>query len=343
MTDDPTAVELIARIRQGEPAALAILYDRHASRVYGLAFRFLGDRADAEDVVQETFFQVWHQAHRFDETRASVEGWLLMITRSRALDRLRATGRRSRREKGFDPQESDVAAPDGGIDHILIEQEHGRRVRREFEELPAGQRIAVELAFYQGLTRVEIAEVLGQPVGTVKTRIRLALHRMREGLDGRGEVSRQREPSPFTVALAAYLMKQPRLTHAYRCLRTLRVLVVDDDADTLEMIHTVLQSAGATVLTAPSAAEGIARLEAEWPDVILADINMPRADGYSLIRRARAFAETSGHRLTAAAFTALGYGERERALRAGFSAFLAKPVQPHVLVDLVGQLANQAA
>ena len=346
MSEEPATTALIGRIRHGDAEALASLYDRHANRVYSLALRILRHPADAEDVVQETFLQVWHQAARFDERRASVEGWLLMIARSRALDRLRRSGRRSRREEGLDPLQrdvSDVPASGRSVDHALIGEADGRAVRQEFRALPVVQRIAVELAFYQGLTHVQIAEVLCQPLGTVKTRIRLALLRMRNGLNGHREVSPSHEPSPFTVALAAYLAERPRLTPSCRSLLALRILVVDDDAETVDMIRTVLQSAGATVMTAPSTAEGMARLEVAWPDVILADINMPLDDGYSLIRRARAVADASGRRLVAAAFTALGEQETPKALREGFCALIPKPVEPQVIVALVGRLANQAA
>lgn len=343
MTDDAVADDLIIKIRQGDVTALAALYDRHVTLVYNLACRIVRNPADAEDVVQETFLQVWQQAWRFDHARAGVASWLLMITRSRALDRLRQTSGRLRREEAIGRAEHLHAASELATDHALIRTEDGREVRRAFDALPAIQRLTLELAFYEGLTHSEIAEAMCQPLGTVKTRIRLALHKMRDGLNGEPSEFNAREPSPFTVALAEHLAIRPRLTPRYRSLRGLRLLVVDDDAETVDLISTVLQSAGATVMTARSTPDGLARLGGAWPDVILADIAMPRDDGYSLIRQARVLADAAGHRLTAAAFTALGEREQERALRAGFAALVCKPVQPHVLLDVVSRLASRAA
>ena len=335
--------DLVARMRQGDVMALAALYDRFATLVYSLALRITRNSADAEDVAQEVFLQAWQQAAKFDSGRAAVGGWLAMMTRSRALDRLRRMAGRSRREQGLARAEHLVPAREWAADQALIQTEDTREVRREFELLPAIQRVPLELAFYEGLTYSQIADVLCQPLGTVKTRIRLALLRMRDGLSEQRADSPAREPSPFTVALAEHLARHPVLTPAYRSLRGLQLLVVDDDAETVDLVATVLQSAGATVTTARSTPDGLARLGAAWPDVLLADILMPRDDGYSLIRQARVLAETSGRRLTALAFTALGAGEHDRALRAGFATFVPKPVQPHTLIDVVARVASRAA
>ncbi|MEO5895260.1 MAG: response regulator [Vicinamibacterales bacterium] len=225
----------------------------------------------------------------------------------------------------------------------MIREQHGREARREFEALPAMQRIPVELAFYEGLTHSEIADILCQPLGSVKTRIRLALHKMRDGLNGAASVAPSREPSPFTVALANHLARHPRLKPARRSLRGLRVLVVDDDGETVDLVTTVLQSAGATVMTAQSTSEGLAWLGTIWPDLILADITMPRDDGYSLLRLARVLADASGLPLREAAFTARGTDEGAKARQAGFVALVAKPIQPHVLVETVASLTGRAA
>ena len=343
MTDSPAPPELIVRLRRGDVTALAGLYDRHAAVVYGLVCRIVQNHADAQDVVQETFLQVWQQAWRFDDTRGEFEGWLLTIARSRALDRVRRTSCRWRREEGLDHVENLMAPSEWATDQLLIREERGQAIRHEFAALPVIQRIAVELAFYEGLTHAEVADVLCQPLGTIKTRIRLALHKMRDGLSGEPTDPHAHEPSPFTVALAEYLARRPLLTATYRSLGGLRILVVDDDPETVDLTTTVLQSAGAIVTTAPSTRAGVARLGVAWPDVILADIAMPCEDGYSLLRQARALADASGRRLRAAAFTALGAGEHEKALRAGFAALVSKPVQPHVLLDVVAGLASRAA
>jgi RNA polymerase sigma factor (sigma-70 family) len=291
--------------------------------------------------VQEAFLQVWQQASRFDRTRAGGMSWLLMIIRSRAIDRLRRSGSRSRWEGPVDQLEQLPGGGEWATDRVLIREESGGEIRRNFEALPAIQRIPVELAFYQGLTHLEIADVLGQPLGTVKTRIRLALTKMRGVLTGTLRAApATREPSPFTVALAEHLAQRPFRSTSQRRLPGVRLLVVDDDAETAALVATVLQSAGASVTTARSTCDGLARLDVAWPDVVLADISMPRDDGYSFIRQARALAESSGRRLVAAAFTALGESESERARHAGFVALVAKPVQPGLLVDVVGRLAD---
>jgi RNA polymerase sigma-70 factor (ECF subfamily) len=342
LTEEMTSEALVERMTDGDVHALSALYDRHAAAAFGLACRIVRDPAEAEDVVQEAFLQVWRQAAGFDRARASVGGWLSMITRSRALDRLRRRAVRVRYEG--EQAVGEVPAPSTSWSHSrLVRADEGHEVRRELEALPGVQRVAVELAFYEGLTHAEIADALCQPLGTVKSRIRCALHRMRDSLNGSPAPPRRREPAPFTIALADYLASHPRRTSAPRSLHGLRVLVVDDDEDTVDLVATVLRSAGAGVMTARSAADGVTSLGVSWPDVLLADITMPQVDGYGLLRQAQALASASRRPLTAAAFTALGLGERERALRAGFLVVLAKPVSPHLLVDAMAGLARPAA
>jgi len=331
--------DLIGRIRDADVTALAELYDAHATRVYSLACRILRNEADAEDVVQEAFLQVWRQAAKFDLARGAVAGWLLTITRSRAIDRLRRRNGRAQREERCENLEELFSAPAAAADQVLIWEESGRVARRAVAALPPAQRVPLELAYFEGLTHTEIADVLCQPLGTVKTRIRIAMQKIRDGLiSGAADLS-EHEPSPFTVELSEYLARSPMLTDTYRSLEGLRVLVVDDDSETIDLLRTVLESAGAYVMTGRSVSEGVAHLEAAWPDVILADIAMPGEDGYSLLRQARALADRSGQRLSAAAFTALGRCERAAALSAGFAAHIRKPIQPHTLLETVAFLA----
>jgi RNA polymerase sigma-70 factor (ECF subfamily) len=173
----------LARMARGDQAALAELYDRHARPVYSLALRILRERADAEDVVQDVFAQVWSQAGRYDTSRGAVAAWLLMMARSRAIDRLRA--RNARPETAADAQVverlPDAAAPQ---DLQLLSAEQVRNLVSALNQLPASQRTALELAYYEGLTHVEIADRLSEPLGTVKTRIRQAVIRLRESLAG---------------------------------------------------------------------------------------------------------------------------------------------------------------
>jgi RNA polymerase sigma-70 factor, ECF subfamily len=162
------AASLIRRLTAGDHKALGEFYDRYAGLVNGLAVRILRDRADAEDTVQEVFVQVWQQAARFDATRGTPEAWLCTMTRSRALDRQRK--RSSRREE---PEASD------GGSTAVPRTEEAIAVRKALDELPEDQRKALELAYYEGLTQSEIAERLREPLGTVKTRIRTAMIRLR--------------------------------------------------------------------------------------------------------------------------------------------------------------------
>jgi len=172
---------VLQRMAAGDPGALAELYDRHARGVYSLALRVLQDVHEADDVVQEVFSQAWRQATRYDAARAAVGAWLLNLTRSRAIDRLRA--RRARPEAPVDTEViAAVAGPGMAADERVISNERGRLVRQALDGLPLLQRVAVELAFYEGLTHVEIAKQLEQPLGTVKTRIRLGLLRLRDAL-----------------------------------------------------------------------------------------------------------------------------------------------------------------
>jgi RNA polymerase sigma-70 factor, ECF subfamily len=181
--DEKTDRESLGRMSAGDPEGLSRLYDRHARAVFSLALRILEDRAEAEDVVQEVFSQAWFQARRYDQARAPVAGWLLMMARSRAIDRLRSRRVRPDNAAVFDERQV-VALPDPAPTQDLgaINAEQAGRVRRALEALPPGQRRPIELAYYEGLTHTEIAERLGEPLGTVKTRIRLGMLRLREAL-----------------------------------------------------------------------------------------------------------------------------------------------------------------
>jgi RNA polymerase sigma-70 factor, ECF subfamily len=180
LEDDRTAVD---RMAHGDASAVANLYDRHARAVYSLALRMLADAAEAEDVVQDVFTQAWRQAGLYDPARAPVIGWLLVITRARTLDRLRA--RRSRIAlAGVGPDPATVVDSSPRPDAQAIGLEQGTRVRAALASLSVAQREAIELAYYKGLSQSDIAERLQEPLGTIKTRIRSGLIRLRELLHG---------------------------------------------------------------------------------------------------------------------------------------------------------------
>jgi RNA polymerase sigma-70 factor, ECF subfamily len=175
--------QALKRMADGDADAVAELYDRHARRVYSLALRILGDARDAEDVVQDVFVQAWRQASQYTTTRGVVAAWLLTLARSRAIDRLRA--RRARADQGAgDLAEREVADPEPPIDWQFLSAEQARLLRAALDRLPLLQRVAIELAYFEGLTHVEVAARLEEPLGTVKTRIRSGLTKLRETLVG---------------------------------------------------------------------------------------------------------------------------------------------------------------
>jgi RNA polymerase sigma-70 factor (ECF subfamily) len=160
--------------------AAAELYDRYAAQVYALARRIVRNDGDAEDVVQEVFSQAWRTADRYESRRGSVAGWLLMITRTRAIDRIRARQARPEADSDVLPDALPAAAvpqPD-----LLVAAEEAGRVREALLALPDSQRTALELAYYEGLTQSEIAARLSEPLGTIKTRMRTALSTLRARL-----------------------------------------------------------------------------------------------------------------------------------------------------------------
>jgi RNA polymerase sigma-70 factor, ECF subfamily len=177
---DHAALERMAR---GDHEALAELYDRHGRLVFSLALRILRDQSDAEDIVQDVFSQAWRQAARYESSRGNVIAWLLNLTRSRAIDRLR--GRRARPDAtAGDPATLDPPDLSQPVDEQLALSNQAARIRAAVDDLSVLQRVAIELAFYEGLTHVEIADRLELPLGTVKTRIRQGLLKLKERLAG---------------------------------------------------------------------------------------------------------------------------------------------------------------
>lgn len=172
----PADEALLRAVARGDESALADIYDRYRLILFGLILRILSDRAEAEDVLQEVFLQVWRRAGDFDEARGRGFTWLVTIARSRALDRLRASASRGRvaTEAAQMPHdESGDAAADA------VRSEQSEIVRQALSELSADQQRALFMAYFEGLTQAEIAARLGDPLGTVKTRIRLGMIKLR--------------------------------------------------------------------------------------------------------------------------------------------------------------------
>ncbi len=169
----PSDLSLVARIRAGDESAMAQLYDRYSSIVYAVALRVLGDTGAAEDVLQDVFLQLWRRPSQFDSTRGQMAAWLSVIARNRAIDRLRQR------------------TPDTDLEDVVLsvqpdlegEAERSRvmqKVRGVLASMPVPQRSALEMAYFEGLTHSEIASRTGEPLGTVKTRIRSGLLLLRK-------------------------------------------------------------------------------------------------------------------------------------------------------------------
>jgi RNA polymerase sigma-70 factor (ECF subfamily) len=176
-TPDPAVAQidadLLGKVQRGDELAMAALYDRYSKIVYSVALRVLRDPAAAEDVLQEIFMQMWRSPTKFVATRGTLCGWLAVVTRNRSIDKLR------RKRPSEQVEEMNLASPcnlgDEAERNIMME-----RARGVILQLPTEQRKTLEMAFFDGLTHSEIAEMTGDPLGTVKTRIRSAILTLRK-------------------------------------------------------------------------------------------------------------------------------------------------------------------
>ena len=181
----PTDEDLIARIMRAEPAAAKVLYGRYGRLVYSLAQQVVGDAAAAEEITQDVFLLVWEKAGTYRAEKAKVATWIARIARNRAIDVLRQQKSRDTRSKGAWEElkkAAEAPAPDPG-ERMETERLHAR-VREAISSLPPDQKAALVLAYFQGLTHQEIAAQLGEPLGTIKTRIRTAMQKLRGMLEG---------------------------------------------------------------------------------------------------------------------------------------------------------------
>ena len=183
-TDDAALEDqaLLAQVVNGDSRALDTLYDRYARVVYGMALRILGESELAEDVVQETFWRVWRRARTFQSNRGKVAAWIFGIAHNLSVDELRR--QRSRPRSVYDTDATPVLRDreDSRMDVVAdaLENERGRLINTALQHISADQREAIELAYFGGLSQSEIAERLQSPIGTIKTRIRLGLRKLRE-------------------------------------------------------------------------------------------------------------------------------------------------------------------
>ncbi len=179
-TADPEEQELlrslVARTARGDEEAYEQLYDRLSAVVYGVCRRVLRDPSESEEVAQEVLLEIWRTASRYDPSRAGVRSWAVMISHSRAVDRVRSSERRRAREEATALPEPPAVDE---VSEAAVSAFEGRRVRKAMAELSDVQRESVRLAFYGGHTHTEVAALLGLPLGTVKTRIRDGLTRLR--------------------------------------------------------------------------------------------------------------------------------------------------------------------
>lgn len=180
--------DLVDAIVAGDLHAMEILYDRYHRAVFSFAYRILGDRERAEELLQEVFVRAWRNARKFSEGKGTYITWLLSITHNMAIDDIRRHNRRPKKAESADPVLMLTNVQDRGptVEEQAILGNTSAMVREALDQLPEAQRSALELAYFHGLTQKEIAELQNEPLGTIKTRMRLAIKKLREYLEAQG-------------------------------------------------------------------------------------------------------------------------------------------------------------
>jgi RNA polymerase sigma-70 factor, ECF subfamily len=173
--------EVMQLVQGGDARAFELLYDRHGRAAFSLAYRMVGSRVNAEDITQEAFLSIWRSRPRYDQAHGSVRTWVLGIVHNRAIDGLRRNLVHDRRRETLDGVEERHEAPER-TDLEAARREDARTVRSALSTLPEDQRRTIELAYFGGFSHSQIAELLGEPIGTVKGRMRLGLEKMRRQL-----------------------------------------------------------------------------------------------------------------------------------------------------------------
>ena len=177
-------VDLLRRIAAGDREAFGEFYDRHAPLMFSVACKILNNSSEAEDVLQEVCVQIWEKARAFDPTLGKAASWAAILTRNKAIDRIRASQRRHRLAEEAGAEFAIASETDGTANEAIHGRDKTNLIQSAITELPAEQRRAIELAFFSGLTQHEISEKLSEPLGTVKARIRRGLLRLRDQLEG---------------------------------------------------------------------------------------------------------------------------------------------------------------
>ncbi len=178
----------MTRVRDGEMAAFELIYDRHSSVAFSLAYRICGTRTGAEEVVQEAFLALWRSGARYDRARGSVRTWVLGIVHNRAIDALRRNVVHDRRRASDEGLAERVEASER-TDLQVLQTDEAREIRAAIDTLPDEQARVIELAYFGGFTHTEIAELTGAPVGTIKGRMRLGLEKLRGALEQSGALA----------------------------------------------------------------------------------------------------------------------------------------------------------
>ena len=173
-------VDLVRRLQQRDPRALGELYDRYGRLAFSLILRIVRDAGIAEDLVQETFLRVWNRVGGFDADKGAIGPWLLAVARNRAIDYLRSASGRERNALEF--EETDHPSLYRDMESEILQSDRARRVKAALQKLSPQHRQVIELAYFEGLSQTEMAERMGQPLGTVKTWVRTALKMLRDDL-----------------------------------------------------------------------------------------------------------------------------------------------------------------
>lgn len=309
------------------------LYAQHAHRVRRIVSAILRAPHDVDDVVQDVFVQAWRQIDRFDPARGNVHAWIGIIARSRAIDRLRSAARLEYRPEWDSQPSMDADAVEG-----LLEAEREASMDQSLIRLTREQRLLMRLAFHEGLSHSRIAASLGRPLGTVKSQIRSTLRALRDQTAHAAaapfRARRRRDHLPFTVVEAA----------PAHDLRSLTIVAIDDEPEALAMIGAVLKLFGAEASLHESVDAGVGRVAERWPDLVIADLDMPGEDGYACLSRLRVLASERRQSLPVLAFTGcVSEQERSRVTLAGFDAYLTKPLHPIALCEAARRLTRPSA